>query len=61
MNSPWGSSLETILNVIVNSKISFNQVSKIFSDFICIFIKKPLKFGDIFKFIEVFFKLGIKI
>ena len=61
MNSTWNTWLEAVFNVIVNSKIGFDQISKIINDFILVFIHKSLQLWSIFKLIEVLFKLSIEV
>ena len=43
MNSTWNSWLETILNVIVNSKVCFDQAGKTLNNFILVFVHESLK------------------
>lgn len=61
MNSTWNTWLKAVFDVIVNSEVCFDQISKIINDFILVFIHKSLQLWSIFKLIKVFFKLSIEV
>lgn len=61
MNSAWHSRLETVLHVIVNPQIAFNEIGKLSDYLLPILIQQSLKLRDIFEFIEVFFKFCIQV
>ena len=49
--------METVFNIVVNTKISLNKVRKVLDDFSLVLIQKSLQFGNVFEFIEVLFEL----
>lgn len=49
--------METILDVVVYTKIGLNKVRKVLDDFSLVLVQKSLQFGNVFEFIEVLFEL----
>lgn len=53
--------METVLDVVVHTKVGFNKVGKVLDDFSLVLVQKSLQFRNVFKFIEVLFELCIKV
>ena len=53
--------METVLNVVVHTKVGFDKVGKVLDDFSLVLVQKSLQFGNIFEFIKVLFELCIKV
>lgn len=61
MHPGWNARLKTVLDIVVNAQTGFDQVLEVTDDLICIFVVKPLQFGDIFEFVEIFLEFRIEV
>ena len=50
---------EARFNVIINSKVTLDQIPKGFYNFVWILFKKSLEFAKRFKLVEIFLELSI--
>lgn len=44
VNSARNSRMETVLDVVVHSKVCFDQVREVFDDLVLVFVEKSLQF-----------------
>ena len=61
MDSAGDAWLETVLDIVVNSEVWFNETSEVLDNLRIFFVQESLQFGDILKLTEVLLKFSVEL
>ena len=61
MNSAGHTRLETILHIVINSKVRLNQIGKVFDDLDFVLFKQSLELRDILELVEVLLEFSVQV
>jgi len=61
MDSAGDAWLETVLDIVVNSEVWFNETSEVLDNLRIFFVQESLQFGDILELTEVLLKFSVEL